>query len=140
MIWPDPAHKVVFYTSLDTPPRLDQAWGNLWYPVQLGALPIHPLGTPQPVATFTSAFLSGGVEWSQTGRYLTWFKAPPTTLPSTPTGFQQLTPIPQGLGEPRWADGKPSLAELPLPDPNLPLGFVVGGDSAHLPHRSGTGL
>jgi hypothetical protein len=128
VIWPDPAHKAILYTSLDTPPRLDQGWGNIWYPVQVAALPIHPLGTPQPVATFTSAFLSGGVAWSQSGRYLTWFKARPTTLPSTPTGFSQLTPVPQGLGEVRWDGSKPSLAELPLPDPSQPLGFVVGGD------------
>lgn len=127
-VWPDPAHQRVYYTRLDTPPTMDQAWNNPWYPVTLMTLPVRPLSTPQPVATLTSEFLNGAVQWSETGRYLIWSKARPTVGPSTPTGIRQLTPVPQGLGEIRWVAGQPSLAELPVPAPNRPLSFVAGGD------------
>ena len=126
-VWPDPAHNTVFFTALDTPPSVDQAWGNPWYPMEILALPVHPLGTPQPVATFTTEFLSG-VEPSGSGRYLTWLLPRPTPLPGTPAAFRLNTPAPQRLGEVRWANGPPSLAELPLPGSSQSLNFVAGGD------------
>ncbi len=127
-IWPDPAHNTVFYTTIDTPPTLNRAWTNAWFPVRIMALPIHPLGTPQPVATFTSESVGGAVELGAAGHTLTWVKARPTVLPSTPFTARLSTPIPQGWGMLRWDGDKPSLVERPLPDPNLPLSFVVGSN------------
>lgn len=128
VVWPDPAHNTVFYTRLDTPPAVDQPWGNPWFPLALMALPVRPLGTPQPVATFTSGFPSGGVQPSGSGRYLTWLLPRPTPLPGTPAAFRLNTPAPQRLAAVRWADGKPALAELPLPVSGQYLRFTPGGD------------
>jgi hypothetical protein len=107
---------------------VDQAWGNPWYPMAVRALPVHPLGTPQPVATFTSEFLGGGVLASGSGRYLTWLLPRPTPVPGTPAAFHLNTLAPQRLGEVRWAEGKPGVAELPLPVSGQFVRFIAGGD------------
>jgi hypothetical protein len=127
-VWPDAAHSTVFFTALDTPPNIDAAWGNPWYPTEIMALPVHPLGTPQPVATFTSEFVGGGVVQSGSGRYLTWLLPRPTPLPGTPAAFRLNTPAPQRLGEVRWAEGRPGVAELPLPVSGQYVRFIAGGD------------
>jgi hypothetical protein len=49
-------------------------------------------------------------------------------LPGTPAAFRQSTPVPRRLAEVRWANGPPSLAELPLPGSSQSLNFVAGGD------------
>jgi hypothetical protein len=127
-VWADAAHNTVFFTTLNTPPQVVSAFPGGLYPVAIMALPVRPLGTPQPVATFTSEFPSGAVEPSGSGRYLVLDLVRPTVLPGTPPVVRQATPIPQALGEVRWSDGKPRLAGLPVPAASEPMDFVAGGD------------
>jgi hypothetical protein len=127
-VWADAAHNMVFFTTLNTPPQVVSAFPGGLYPVAIMALPVRPLGTPQPVATFASVFPSGAVEPSGSGRYLAWDLARSTVLPGTPPAARFATPIPQALGEVRWSEGKPRLAGLPVPVSSEPVDFVAGGD------------
>jgi hypothetical protein len=131
-VWPDPAHNVVYFTTLQPGEQDNPYWSDLWNPIALHALPVRPLGTPRPVATFASESFPPVLRFSDSGRYLHWYLARATPLPSTPRGmaFANPSPPPQRFGELRWDNGQgPALVEAPLPlDLTRGGGFIPGSD------------